>query len=301
MSDAQRFLNCLAPEAPFFTFQTFIDRKDADGGHIIHGTFAERGPQLKRLNDAGHGVFVTINETDGRGRKLENIISIRAVFLDLDGSPLEPVLKNRMPPHIVTETSPGRFHCYWRVSDMPLADFKAVQIAIAERYDGDPVVCDLPRVMRLVGFHHHKAEPFLSRIISIHDAPAYPASAFERAEVEQHFPGAKEPATPLDLWLTDCALKTIPTALDWGTRNHVGMATWRATDGDEFGFEAWRSWLQRSGRYDARATRRQWQAYFRSRPNRIGLGTLVFLAKQVDPDWHEKVMADLMDEIGGIA
>jgi hypothetical protein len=43
------------------------------------------------LNREGAGVFVTVNETDLKGRTAKNITSVRAVFVDLDGAPLEPV------------------------------------------------------------------------------------------------------------------------------------------------------------------------------------------------------------------
>ena len=44
----------------------------------------------------------------------------------------------------------------------PLDEFKERQVLLAEMFDGDPKVCDLPRVMRLPGFLHQKGEPFLS-------------------------------------------------------------------------------------------------------------------------------------------
>ena len=45
-----------------------------------------------RLNRAGAAVCVTVNATDGRGRSRENVTGVGAVFVDLDGAPLEPVL-----------------------------------------------------------------------------------------------------------------------------------------------------------------------------------------------------------------
>ena len=49
--------------------------------------------------------------------------------------------------------------------DLPLDQFESVQKTLIARFDGDPAVHDLPRVMRLPGFYHHKHEPFLVRII----------------------------------------------------------------------------------------------------------------------------------------
>lgn len=179
-TDAQRFLAALG-NGPH-TFQTFADsRKDARLARILHGTFAEHADTLQRLNARGAGCFVMVNAGDGRGRTAENVTGIRAYFADLDGAPLEPLLAGPLKPHCIIESSPGHWHAYWFVSDAPLATFKTVQQAIAARFGSDAKVCDLPRVMRLPGFLHQKAEPFQSRIIERHDFPRYTHSEFVRA------------------------------------------------------------------------------------------------------------------------
>jgi hypothetical protein len=48
------------------------------------------------LNDRGAGVFVVINETDGKGRRNENITRVRSQFVDLDGAPLAPVMAAKL-------------------------------------------------------------------------------------------------------------------------------------------------------------------------------------------------------------
>ena len=180
-AQAVRFLEHLDPRG-MFTFQTFADKKvDAqeaahraarEGGKTIglvrqlHGTFAQHAEQLTFLNANGAGVFVTVNETDGTGRKAANIIRVRALFVDLDGSPLEPVMEHAIAPNITIESSPRRFHAYWLVEDCPLDQFKPAQQRLALQFCGDKAVCDLPRVMRLPGFIHRKTTPFQTRIIS---------------------------------------------------------------------------------------------------------------------------------------
>ncbi|MBF0321779.1 MAG: hypothetical protein HQL62_02355 [Magnetococcales bacterium] len=136
---------------------------------MLRGTLDQHGAALARLNAKGFGVFATVAATDGRGRKKSNITRVRAVFVDLDGAPLQPVLDGPLPPHIVVETSPGKWHCYWLIDFLPLEHFAFVQKALAARFGGDPVVCDLPRVMRMPGFLHQKGEPFLSRIIQANE------------------------------------------------------------------------------------------------------------------------------------
>lgn len=113
----------------------------------------------------GAGIFVMINRGDGMGRRAENVIGVRAHFVDLDGAPLKPVLEAPLRPNIIVETSPGRYHVYWIVDGIGLQEFWYFQRELARRFGGDPKVKDLPRVMRVPGFFHLKEAPFLVRII----------------------------------------------------------------------------------------------------------------------------------------
>lgn len=164
--DTEAFLSALAPDGEL-TFQTFDDAKRGRKGlsRILHGAYRTKAQALADLNRCGAGCFVMVNRGDGRGRSIANVKSVRALFLDLDGAPLGPVLEAPIRPPIVCESSPGKFHAYWPIEGLPLSDFKRAQKAIAAHYGGDAKVCDLPRVMRLPGFLHLKADPFQSRLI----------------------------------------------------------------------------------------------------------------------------------------
>jgi P4 family phage/plasmid primase-like protien len=179
--EAAKFLGCLDATADFFTFQTFDDNRERDDpklARILHGTLQEHWQHLVHLNQQGAGIFVTINVTDRNGRSKENIVGSRAVFCDLDGAPLEPVLRNGRMPHIVVQSSPGRWHPYWKVIGLELTEFEAIQLRLAKQFNSDPSVKDLPRVMRLPGFFHCKDAPFLVRVLQINDVPPYPADHF---------------------------------------------------------------------------------------------------------------------------
>ena len=188
-NEAQRFLTLLDEESANWTFQTFDDskRKDRTLARIFHGSLDTHAHALAELNARGAGIFVTVAETDGRGRKEANIKRIRAVFVDLDGSPLEPVLSGSLLPHITVESSPQRFHAYWLVSDCPLDQFKPIQKALATRFKGDKAVHDLPRVMRLPGFWHCKGDPYRTRILDedLRDEDLRPA--YTLAEIKAAF------------------------------------------------------------------------------------------------------------------
>ena len=115
-AEALRFLTLLAEDDyQHVTFQTFDD-SDAKRGslaRILHAGVRGVYEELVALNADGAGVFVTVNRTDHKGRSAENVVGIRALFVDLDGAPLGPVLAAGLEPHIVVESSPGRFHAYW--------------------------------------------------------------------------------------------------------------------------------------------------------------------------------------------
>ena len=181
-----RFLNRFSGKK---TFQTFDDKKGPDGkgrgrlAKIIH----DDETYLKNINDQGAGVFLTINETDGKGRETRNITKVRAIYVDLDGADVNPVLQEM--PHMVVESSPGKFHGYWLVKDFPLEAFKATQQRLIKKFGGDKAVCDLPRVMRIPGYVHHKGEPFTTQIVFEHHG-----EPLTYAEVCEKFP--PEPVKP---------------------------------------------------------------------------------------------------------
>ena len=185
---AQNFLDAI-DDSGKFCFQTFDDDKDQGRKHLVrqfHGSLAEYGQELIALQKQGAGVFITVNETDGKGRCSKNIVRVRSVFVDLDGAPLDPVLGAPLEPHIVVETSPGRYHAYWLIDNLPLERFTDVQTDLLKRFSGDEKVKDLPRVMRLPGFLHLKEAPQPVKVITSSGTMAYDAEEFLKT-FEIHF------------------------------------------------------------------------------------------------------------------
>ena len=94
MDDAKSFIELFGSGEHYF--QTFCDGDNLYQPYLVaqfYLTFEDAKERLMELNELGAGVFVTINETDGTGPRAENITAVRAVFVDLDGSPLEPVMQ----------------------------------------------------------------------------------------------------------------------------------------------------------------------------------------------------------------
>jgi hypothetical protein len=194
LEPTQALLQALG-EGPW-TFQTFPDRRKEEAGltRVLHGDLPALWPHLEALNRRGAGAFFAVNLTDGKGRKAENVLAVRAVFLDLDGSPLEPVLEGFLPPTAIVESSPGRFHAYWRVLDLPLDRFRLVQERLARRFGGDGAVKDLARVMRLPGtLNWKREEPFPVRLLEVR-----PERAYRVEDLEGAWPGLTAPPPPLE-------------------------------------------------------------------------------------------------------
>tara|TARA_R110002012_G_scaffold55220_3_gene141058 strand:- start:3223 stop:4062 length:840 start_codon:yes stop_codon:yes gene_type:complete len=154
------------------TFQTFDDKnKNKKLIRQLHGTIKEHFHELAELNRQGAGVFFTVNQTDLCGRSTKHIEKIRAVFIDLDGTPLPE--KFQLNPHFIINTSPNKYHCYWLVKDMPLKSFNLYQKALAIKFKSDPVIYDLPRLLRVPGFFHKKRKSYPVKIVSQIDREPY--------------------------------------------------------------------------------------------------------------------------------
>lgn len=134
----------------------------------LRGTFGEVKTQLDAANLSSRAaIYLMIQGNDGLGFGKNNVNDIRALFLDLDEdgpAKLEAVMQGPHTPNLVIESSPNKYHCYWQVTDLPVAEYEGRTKQLIEKYGGDPSCHDLARILRVPGFYHHKTEPFRSRI-----------------------------------------------------------------------------------------------------------------------------------------
>lgn len=176
-SSASRFITAIASDS-LVTFQTYDDspRKRGTLSSVRHGPLDVHRDELVALNEGGAAVCLMVNRGDGRGRSASSVVEVRAVFVDLDGAPLQPVLDGPLKPHAVVESSPSKYHAYWFVQGVSVADFSPLQAALAARFGGDAKVKDLARVMRLPGFLHQKGRAFESQLLSLEEHPRFTRS-----------------------------------------------------------------------------------------------------------------------------
>ncbi len=174
LAEARRFLRAVIGSSEQTCFQTFKSRPEIKiEPKWRFGSLAECSGWLTRENQRGAGVYFVVNYCDGAGRSASNVTRVRAVFVDLDGAPVEPLLECDAKPHVIIESSPGRYQGFWRCKNISTAEFTPMQKALIAKFNGDPACKDLGRVMRLPGFWHLKREPFMSRIHYYNQGLAY--------------------------------------------------------------------------------------------------------------------------------
>lgn len=162
------------------TFQTFDDSpaKDLRLARILHGTLRQHVSALPALNERGAGVFATIQQTDGRGRREANIIALRACFIDCDRPRRRRFV---LRPSLAVKTPHGG-HAYWLLEPgANRARFREIQQQLAAYFGSDPAVSDLARVMRLPGTLHRKDSPTLVHLVSARPQLRYTIDALAAA------------------------------------------------------------------------------------------------------------------------
>jgi hypothetical protein len=179
---ARRFLAGLDPGATKFTFQLF---SDCGGRHaeIFHGTLDDVWPKVQALNtpQEGVGVFVVISETDFRGRRAENIVRPRALYVDADGSEQAEhctSVLNACGVYPSMAVNSGRGCHFYFCSEVPLNQFSELQKQLIAKLGTDPAVKDLSRVMRLPGTLHLK-DPDHPRPVKLLIPQEHPAQRWQ--------------------------------------------------------------------------------------------------------------------------
>lgn len=158
LEQVEKFLTLLTGSADSLnTWQLFYDPKDGTKRSDLASTYTamlkQATPSIKRAENNLQGVYMCINETDGKGRHVENITRIRTLFADFDGQ-AEPAWP--IPPHFVTKRDDTHGHAYWLVSDVDVDEFMYFQRRIAMACDTDLQVIDPARVARVPGTVHLK-------------------------------------------------------------------------------------------------------------------------------------------------
>jgi hypothetical protein len=189
-SEVKSFCDLLYPTENI-SFDTFSKQNPSIRRKFLHGSLDEHWDELVYLNSMGADVFSMVNVGDGRARSADHVVEITSIFLDLDGSSLEPLLNCPVFPHIILMTSSGRYQCRWKIRPVQITDqnrqemkylFKNVQLSIAEKFSGDPSVNDLGRLARIPQLYNQKYDsPYLIHTYQMTDSPILIIDDFVRA------------------------------------------------------------------------------------------------------------------------
>lgn len=178
LKQARAFLDALVsqdPEDKEFCFQVFDDdpdRKDFKLAGVRMGALDQHKRWLANKQKKGAGAFVTVNKIVGDKRTIENVTELRAAFVDADDCEIDWETLE-LAPSIVVQSKAG-LHVYWLLKrGENLERFWDIQSALAHTLGTDPKVKDLPRVMRIPGYVHQKAEPFNVSLVHVDTSKVY--------------------------------------------------------------------------------------------------------------------------------
>ncbi len=187
------------------TWQVFYDVKGAAqrpelAKHFV-STLDQALPMLQQAEANHCGVYIGVNETDGLGRKIENVVKYRAVFADYDDcdAPVWPIA-----PHFITSRDSTHGHAYWLCDEIAgVDDFRALQRRIAIYLGTDTQVTDPCRVLRAAGSLHFKVPTDPKQYVVTGDNVQVVGKdhRYTLAEIEAAFPLDDKQQEELDKWV----------------------------------------------------------------------------------------------------
>jgi putative DNA primase/helicase len=300
----------LDPGAPGFTYQTFDDvkvdgkaRKDPSLTRVFHGSLDDRWNELVDLNRRGAGVFITVNETDGRGREAKNVVRVRAVWQDDDAGHGWTV---PLKPSIVVSTSPGKAHRYLLVDGLSFDDHAAAMAVMVDQHGSDKNAKDISRVLRLPGFVHMKEQhkPYLVRIVD-GEGRRYSREDILKAlppPAQRRRTASKAALLGKLALMGDDDVARYKSAVaflheetdgadlhDRDTWLDHGMALHHATNGNEQGFLLWCEASEQYAprKYDAKDQQKTWDSFKASAVKPLTLATI--FKRATDAGWQPPV------------
>jgi len=189
--DANGFLKLFGSKHLFFSA---IENKDEVAKYppkekpkpkMFHNGLAAEKTKLDKLNSEGWGVFFTVNVMKGNRRTVKETENARAIWIDDDHPCGKPRSDFPLPPNIIVNSSPGKYHYYWLTDTDRFDEWDGVMATMVQEHGADNAAKDLARVMRLPGFDHVKGEPHKVEYTVLSDKP------YSWEEIKKHFPLAE--------------------------------------------------------------------------------------------------------------
>ena len=268
----------------------------------------------------------------------DNVICAPAIAVELDSNPQAALdtLTNILGEPTLIVASGGtwegkpKLHAYWRLGEPARtaeerALLRQARYAAARIAGGDRTGVALSHPMRMPGSWHTKGAPALCKIIGGDHAReiklSWAVAELEKAaeaagiDLDRRYSAdraASEGFKTETAWSPEdlmAAAELIPNdeTVEWDAWSNTLMAFYDASHGSADGLEAAIHWSEKNPKGDAEATTYKWDHIHRYPPKDISAGTLVKLARAVDPDflpgkvkpedWFEDESAPLFPDV----
>jgi len=170
-----------------------IDRRSIVSSNFNYPkTAREAAEWALKKSSAGREVYFCAHILNHPRRIKENAGPVRSLWGDLDGV---PVPNGELKPTAVVESSPGRWHAYWRLNtEIPPEVAQDLNKRLAHEINADPSGFDLSQLLRVPGTvnHKHEGHPPV-RLVELDSGSSYNATELDAAlpkpERPRHAPG----------------------------------------------------------------------------------------------------------------
>jgi len=147
----------------------------------------------------GFNAFFGVALRNGNNGTREAITEIPALWVDLDGAPLQKVTESPWQPSAVIQTSPGKFHVYWKLRESAsreeIGKVENLLKRLAAYFGGDPAATDASRILRIPGtFNYKTTPPFPVSVHSFSDREFDPGDFEDLPEIQEPSPSAPRAA-----------------------------------------------------------------------------------------------------------
>ena len=246
-----------------------------------------------RERDLGNGLVLSVEADQAPAIALRNLQFVL-------GPPTVVVASGGHWTDPETGEVEDKLHLHWRCKEPSRTTSEHALLkrarALACAFVGaDATAVSLVHPLRWPGSWHRKNEPRLAWIVALKpDVEIDPSEAIELLKPLIPMPCTRGPSRVGSAAISELderdlvALTEIIANADraWADWNRLGMALFAASGGSEAGIAAFARFSERSAKYDAAETQHRWEHYRRSPPDRLGPGTLVYEARQVDPNFR---------------
>lgn len=244
-------------------------------------------PDRARTMDVQNGVAISVEIDSGDPatalRRLEGVLGPASIVVQSGGEWIDPETGEAHP----------KTHLHWRLSEptSETSDHNRLQYArilAAKLVGGDPTASPPAHPLRWPGSWNRKTVPRIAKITGGNEAAEvhleYAIERLEEATDAAGFEvddGPRVSGTPTaDMEHVTAAMAHLANRdVHWDEWVRLGMAVYRASGGSSIGLDAWCAWSAKSPKHDDQACVDRWAHFGTSPPQRVGAGTIFFLAK----------------------